>query len=110
MMAHLPVYLGQAGDPQTVPALAQVDVVEILLPHHLHYQATLDAAAAGKHISLQKPMALSLAEADEMIEAAKVMTQVDAAGNVTQVGITAGMTAQDHHWWRDGTRRRRDVQ
>lgn len=52
-------------------ALKDVDLVEILLPHHLHYQATLDAAAAGKHISLQKPMAMSVAEADEMIAAAK---------------------------------------
>lgn len=51
-------------------ALPDVDLVEILLPHHLHHEATLDAAAAGKHISLQKPMALSVAEADEMIAAA----------------------------------------
>lgn len=47
-----------------------IDAVEILLPHHLHLQAMLDAVAAGKHISLQKPMAMSLAEADQMIEAA----------------------------------------
>ncbi len=52
-------------------ALSDVDLVEILLPHHLHYQSTLDAAAAGKHISLQKPMALTVGEADEMIAAAK---------------------------------------
>ena len=52
-------------------ALPEVDLVEILLPHHLHRQATLDAAAAGKHISLQKPMALSVKEADEMIAAAE---------------------------------------
>lgn len=52
-------------------ALKDLDLVEILLPHHLHYQAALDAAAAGKHISLQKPMALSVAQADEMIAAAK---------------------------------------
>jgi predicted dehydrogenase len=52
-------------------ALPDVDLVEILLPHHLHRPATLDTAAAGKHISLQKPMALSVAEADEMIAAAK---------------------------------------
>ena len=51
--------------------LKEVDVVEILLPHHLHYQVTLDAMAAGKHVSLQKPMALTVAEADEMIAAAK---------------------------------------
>lgn len=38
---------------------------------------------------------------DEMIAAAKAMTKLDAAGNVTQVGLTAGMTAQDHHWWRE---------
>jgi predicted dehydrogenase len=59
------------SDYHDVLALKDVDLVEILLPHHLHYQATLDAAAAGKHISLQKPMAVSLQQADEMIAAAK---------------------------------------
>ena len=38
---------------------------------------------------------------EEMIAAAKAMTKLDSAGNVSQVGITAGMTAQDHHWWRE---------
>ena len=52
-------------------ALADLDLVEILLPHHLHHQATLDALAAGKHVSVQKPMALSLAQADEMVAAAR---------------------------------------
>lgn len=39
---------------------------------------------------------------EEMIAAAKAMTKRDGAGNLTQVGMTAGMTAQDHHWWREG--------
>ncbi|MCY4063552.1 MAG: Gfo/Idh/MocA family oxidoreductase [Chloroflexi bacterium] len=51
-------------------ALEDIDLVEILLPHHLHFRATLDTAAAGKHISVQKPMALNLAQADEMVAAA----------------------------------------
>ncbi len=38
---------------------------------------------------------------DEMIETAKMLTKVDDAGNLTQVGITAGMSAQDHHWFRE---------
>lgn len=38
---------------------------------------------------------------DEMIEVAKATTETDNAGNVTQVGITTGMTAQDHHWFRE---------
>jgi predicted dehydrogenase len=47
-----------------------VDAVELLTPHHLHCPMTVQAAKAGKHISVQKPMALSAAEADEMILAA----------------------------------------
>jgi multiple sugar transport system substrate-binding protein len=38
---------------------------------------------------------------DELVETAKKLTKVDGAGNITQVGITAGMTAQDHHWYRE---------
>ena len=39
---------------------------------------------------------------DELVEVAKATTERDGAGNVTQVGVTTGMTAQDHHWWREG--------
>lgn len=38
---------------------------------------------------------------DELVEDAKKMTKLDGAGNVTQVGLGAGMNAQDHHWWRE---------
>ena len=48
-----------------------VDLVEILLPHHLHKQAALAAIAAGKAVSLQKPMCMNMAEADEVIDAAQ---------------------------------------
>jgi predicted dehydrogenase len=48
----------------------EVDVVELLTPHHLHCSMTVQAAKAGKHISVQKPMALSAGEADQMIAAA----------------------------------------
>lgn len=50
-------------------AIPDLDLVDLLLPHHLHYPVTLDALAAGKHVSVQKPIALSLVQADEMIAA-----------------------------------------
>jgi predicted dehydrogenase len=56
-------------DCREVLAVPEVDLVEILLPHHLNCQAMLDAAAAGKHISVEKPMAVSLEQADTMVAA-----------------------------------------
>lgn len=57
-------------DYQQVLEDKDVDLVELLTPHHLHCPMTIQAAQAGKHISVQKPMALSAAEADKMIAAA----------------------------------------
>jgi len=49
----------------------EIDLVEIITPHHLHKPMVLDAATAGKHVSVQKPMSLSIREAEEMIEATR---------------------------------------
>ncbi|MCC6616649.1 MAG: Gfo/Idh/MocA family oxidoreductase [Anaerolineae bacterium] len=47
----------------------QVDAVVIATPHHLHTEIVLAAARAGKHILLEKPMAPTLAECDQIINA-----------------------------------------
>lgn len=47
------------------------DVVDICLPNYLHAEATLKAAAAGKHIIIEKPLAVTLEDADAMIAACK---------------------------------------
>lgn len=57
-----------------------VDAVDICLPHHLHADAILAAVAAGKHILCEKPMCISLPEADRIVEA------VDRAGIVYMSG------------------------
>ena len=46
-----------------------IDVVYIVLPNHLHKPFTERAAAAGKHVWCEKPMAMNAAEAQAMIEA-----------------------------------------
>jgi len=47
------------------------EVADICLPNYLHAEATIKAAAAGKHIIIEKPLAVTLEEADAMIEACK---------------------------------------
>ena len=59
------------NDISELLARADVDLVEILLPHHLHLDAALKAILAEKAVSLQKPMCISLHEADQLIAAAR---------------------------------------
>lgn len=47
----------------------EIDVVSILTPSGMHAQHCLELAKYGKHIVVEKPMALTLADADAMIRA-----------------------------------------
>ena len=49
----------------------EIDAVAVVTPDFAHKQPALDAAAAGKHILVEKPMATSAQDAVEMYEAAK---------------------------------------
>ncbi|MBI86231.1 MAG: hypothetical protein CMJ81_23795 [Planctomycetaceae bacterium] len=53
-----------------------VDAVEIITPHHLHCEIGLAALEAGKHVSMQKPIAVTAAECDLLIEAANRSDQL----------------------------------
>ncbi|HWQ83009.1 MAG TPA: Gfo/Idh/MocA family oxidoreductase [Anaerolineales bacterium] len=45
-----------------------IDVIDIGIPNDLHYQVVVDAAKAGKHVIIEKPLCITLEQADEMIE------------------------------------------
>jgi myo-inositol 2-dehydrogenase/D-chiro-inositol 1-dehydrogenase len=52
-------------------ALPEVDMVVVGVPNDLHCEIALAAAAAGKHVVMEKPLCLNLAQADQMIEACR---------------------------------------
>jgi len=58
------------ADYRRVLEREDVDAVDICLPHHLHAPVAIEAARAGKHVLVEKPMCTTLAEAEAMIEAA----------------------------------------
>ena len=51
--------------------LPHVDVVDICSPTHLHYEMVLKAAAAGKHVVCEKPLARTTHQAMKMVDASK---------------------------------------
>lgn len=57
-------------DYRDLLSISEIDMVSIGVPNHLHCEVVLAAAAAGKHIVVEKPFCLNLGEADQMIDAA----------------------------------------
>ena len=61
-------------------ASTQIDGVAIAAPAEFHARLALRALAAGKHIFIEKPMALTIADAEQVTRAA------EAAGRVLMIG------------------------
>jgi len=58
-------------DYKKLLAMPEVKLVVLGAPNDVHCQIVLAAAAAGKHIVVEKPLCLNLADADRMIEACR---------------------------------------
>lgn len=68
------------ADYRELLARPDIEVVDIVLPSHLHHEVGLAALQAGKHLLLEKPMALTVAECRDLVQAAR------AAGRQLAVG------------------------
>jgi predicted dehydrogenase len=77
-----PSYEALLADPQ-------IEAVIIPTPHFLHHPQTLSALRAGKHVFVEKPIATTIAEAEEMLRVSRETGRVLAVGH--QGRHTGGM-------------------
>jgi len=68
--------------------LEEIDAVSVCTPNTYHFQPTIDALKAGKHVLVEKPMAVSAAEAKTMLQTARRL------GLKLMVGQTARFNPQ----------------
>jgi predicted dehydrogenase len=57
---------------QDLLADPNIDMVDITVPHHLHYPIARAALEMGKHVLVEKPMAMTSGQASELIEMAQI--------------------------------------
>ncbi len=69
-------------DYHEVLARDDIDAVDICLPTYLHAAVSVEALRQGKHVLCEKPMAVTLEEADAMITAAREANRVLMIGHV----------------------------
>ncbi len=49
----------------------EIDLVDVLLPHHLHYLVAMEVIASGKHLLLEKPISITYKQSKEICDMAK---------------------------------------
>jgi predicted dehydrogenase len=59
------------GDYQELVAADDLDVIYVATPHNFHHEGVMLALEAGKHVLVEKPIALNRAQALEMVELAR---------------------------------------
>lgn len=75
-----------ATDYRELLANPAIDLIIVATPDHFHRDQTVAALLAGKHVLVEKPMAPSLAECQDMVDAAR------AAGKLLMVGHSVRFT------------------
>jgi predicted dehydrogenase len=83
---------GVAADagPDALLARDDIQAVIIATPHSTHLPLTRAAAAAGKHVYIEKPMAVTLADCDAMIAACREAGVLLNVNNVTRHRASPG--------------------
>src|SRR6476620_8425933 len=81
-------------DVERLVAMPSVDLIYISTPPFLHYEQAKLALNAGKHVICEKPLALTVAQADELIEIARSKDRLLVANLMQRYNPRFGMVGQ----------------
>ena len=99
---------------------SEVELLVIILPHNVHAKVAIQCLSAGRHVVVEKPFAITVAECDQMIATAKkhrvmlstyhnrhwdsniltIMKHLPKIGRPFRWESHAGGYNQPHDWWR----------
>ena len=68
-------------DYREMLAQEELDLCDVVLPSDLHFQVSRDVLESGRHLLLEKPMALSLEHCSQLVRLAKARARVLAVGH-----------------------------
>jgi myo-inositol 2-dehydrogenase/D-chiro-inositol 1-dehydrogenase len=81
-------------DYRRLVARDDLDIVDVVVPSHLHHEIASAVLTARKHLLLEKPMALSLQECDDLIELARQNERLLAIGHEFRLSSLWGKARQ----------------
>lgn len=71
-----------------------VELVDVVVPSHLHEEVALCVLGSGKHLLLEKPMGISLQQCDQMIQTARDNDRIFAVGHEFRLSSLWGKAKQ----------------
>lgn len=72
----------------------EIEMIDIVLPSHLHHEVGMAVLQAGKHLLMEKPMALSIAECRDLVQAAQAAGRQLAVGHEFRFSTLWGQVKQ----------------
>jgi len=92
--------------PSLDALLAEVDAVSIVVPTPFHHQVAMAALARGKHLLIEKPITVTLAEADELLDLAERQGVLVQIGHIERFNraVRAALPFVDHPLFIDSDR------
>ncbi|MFP6648414.1 MAG: Gfo/Idh/MocA family oxidoreductase, partial [Pirellulaceae bacterium] len=82
------------GDYREMLKRDDLDVVSVVTPNMLHHEMGVAVLESGRHLLLEKPMALTVAECDQLVELAETRQRILAVGHELRLSSLWGEVKQ----------------